>query len=180
MSDTNFDLELTLDPVLFHRIKDQSDLYLQLFQKLAYEFPSQQLSFIHTSSKGTKTSNGYRLDNCPYQVLDIIRDFNLETAFNIRILNWWGNGLFIFVLYGKDTYKKMEKSINRLLKDYSIAEDKSPWNYKEIIRKETSKEIPSGNLDFVQVYKKLKAEPDFHKTYAILKKEIRFIFDNHY
>jgi len=181
MSDKSFDLELTSDPVLFHRIKEQTDLYIHLFQDLANEFPAQELSLVHSSSKGAKISNGYRLDNCPYQVLDLIRDFSLETAFNIRILNWWGNGLFIFILYGKDTSKKMDASIRRLLKDYFASNQKSPWDYKEIINDIPSQEIPinDSGSDFLQVYKKLKAEQDYHKTYSILKKEIRFIFDNH-
>ena len=180
MPEKKFDLELTLDPVLYHRIKEQTNLYIHLFQELANGFPSAQLSLIHTSSKGIKISNGYRLDNCPYQVLDIIRDFHLETAFNIRVLNWWGNGLFLFVLYGKDTSRKMDASIKRLLKDYFVAESESPWNYKEIVQKNPSKQIPSEHLDFIQLFKKLVPEQDFQKTYSILKKEIRFILDNHY
>jgi hypothetical protein len=182
MSDKNFDLKLTSDPVLYHRIKEQTDLYLELFQLLANEFTRQELSLIHTSSKGTKISNGYRLENSPYQVLDLIRDFDTESGFNIRILNWWGNGLFVFILYGNDTAIKMKASIKRLLKDYLVSDQKSPWDYKGIINKIPSQEIFINNptSGFLQIYKKLNPEPDFHNTYSILEKEIRFIFDNHY
>jgi hypothetical protein len=149
---------------------------------LANEFPHHELSLIHTKSKGAKISNGYRLDNSPYQVLDLIRDFDIESAYNIRILNWWGNGLFIFILYGNETKVKMEASIKRLLKDYLVSDQKSPWDYKGIIKEIPTQEIFISNSTsgFLQVYKKLKPEPEFHKTYSILEKEIRFIFDNHY
>ncbi|WP_373494179.1 hypothetical protein [Aquiflexum sp.] len=182
MSERNFDLDLTLDPVLYHRIKEQTDLYIQLFQQLAGDFPQQKLSLIHPTSKGTKVTNGYRLDNCPYQVLDIARDFDPATAFNIRILNWWGNGLFVFILYGKDTLIKMEESIRRLLKFYIVSDQKSPWDYKKIINKNPSTKIIQRNTssDFFQIYRRIDIDPDFDKTYAILKKEITFIFDNHY
>jgi hypothetical protein len=182
MSDKIFDLELTSDPVLYHKIKEQTDLYLELFQLLANEFSHQDLSLIHATSKGTKVSNGYRLGNSPYQVLDLIRDFDSESAFNIRILNWWGNGLFFFILYGNGTAIKMEASIKRLLKDYLLSSQKSPWDYKEIINKIPNQEIYINNSTsgFLQLYKKLRLEPDFDKTYSILKKEIRFIFDNHH
>lgn len=182
MPESNFDLDLIFDPVLYHRIKEQTDLYIQLFEQLAGELPHQELSLIHGSSKGTKITNGYRLDDCPYQVLDIVRDFNLETAFNIRILNWWGNGLYIFVLYGKNTSIIMKDSIDRMLKHYVVSDQKSPWDYKKIIRKTPSKKIGHINptSDFIQIYKRLEPYRDFQKTYSILKKEITFIFDNHY
>lgn len=182
MSEKSFDLELTLDPVLYHRIKEQTDLYIQLFQQLAEDFPQHELSLTHTSSKGLKITNGYRLDNCPYQVLDMIRDFDSNSAFNIRILNWWGNGLFVFILYGKDTSIKMEQSILRLLKSYRVSDQKSPWDYKKIINQTSSPkfEYIKPTSDFLQIFKRVILESDYPKTYSILKKEITFIFDNHY
>lgn len=182
MSETNFDLELTSDPLLYQKIKEQTDLYLELFHQLAGEFSLEKLSLIHQQSKGTKITNGYRLDNCPYQVLDVIRDFDPETAFNIRILNWWGNGFFIFILYGNKTSFKMEESIQRLSKHYFVCDQKSPWDYKRIINKIPYKKITftSPASDFFQIFRKLDPDRDFYKTYSILKKEITFIFDNHY
>ncbi|WP_373520902.1 hypothetical protein [Aquiflexum sp.] len=182
MSDKNFDLDLILDPVLYHRIKEQTDLNLELFQQLAGEFSQEELSIIHTPSKGTKITNGYRLDNCPYQVLDLIRDFDPETAFNIRILNWWGNGLFVFVLYGKDTSIRMGDSIQRLSKHYFVSDQISIWDYKKIISNSLCKKNTDNNptSDFYQIFKRIQPDVDFYKTYSILKKEITFIFDNHY
>ena len=181
----NFDLRLVEDHELFVKIKGQSDLYIRLFQLIADEFPQEMILTKHMGSKGNKISLGYRLENCPYQVLDIVRDFDENTGWNIRLLNWWGHGLYLFVLYGKSTFEKMKSSLQRLDNSYQISDQPSPWEYKKIIggKKNIVSFSTTNNPslpNYIQVFKKIETDPDFEKTYSILKKEIRFIFDNHY
>lgn len=181
----NFDLKLVQDKELFEKIKAQSDLYTRLFQQVADEFPQEMILAKHLGSKGSKISMGYRLENCPYQVLDIVRDFDENTGWNIRLLNWWGHGLFLFVLYGKSTFQKMINSIQRLDHSYQFSTTPSPWEYKKIIEGGVNIESISNNKKtfqskYFQVFKPIEIKPDFDKTYSILKKEIRFIFDNHF
>src|SRR5690606_11664825 len=73
---------------------------------------------------------------CPYQVLDIIRDFDKEFGFNIRILNWWGRGLFIFVFFGRHNRKFFSDAgwfPEMQQQGYSLTNTSSPWDYKTII-----------------------------------------------
>lgn len=185
MTEEYFDLKLFEDKELFEKIKAQSDLYTRLFQLIADEFPQEMIMTKHHGSKGSKISMGYRLENCPYQVLDMVRDFDENKGWNIRLLNWWGHGLYLFVLYGKSTFEKMNSSIQRLDNSYQISNQPSPWEYKKIvdgginIASISNTNNPSLSRYF-QVFKKIETEPDFEKTYSILKKEIRFIFDNHF
>lgn len=181
----NFDLKLFEDLELFEKIKTQSDLYIHLFKMLAEDFPQGFILTKHKATKGVKISSGYRLENCPYQVLDIVRDFDENTGWNIRLLNWWGHGLYIFVLYGRSTFEKMKLSIQRMEDNYQQSDQPSPWNYKKIIteKKKFSPPLTTDNLsgsNYFQVFKKIEIDPCPEKALSILKKEITFIFDNHY
>jgi hypothetical protein len=183
MSELRLDLDLLKNNSLFQKIKEQSDLVEDLFHSLANEFPQKDLREIHPNSKGTKISKGYNLENAPYQVLDLVRDFDDQTGFNIRVLNWWGNGLFIFVYFGKLTFE--EHFGSELASSYSDCNHPSPWAYGEII----SKKVPYSDLDnvlkpkqkgFYQFFKRIEPCPEFSKTFSVIKKEIRFVLDNHY
>lgn len=180
MSDLILDLELLKNNILFQKIKEQSDLIEGLFNGLANEFPQKELKEIHQNSKGTKISKGYNLENAPYQVLDLVRDFDGQTGFNIRVLNWWGNGLFIFIYFGGLTFEKNIESKSRLLSTYSDCNHPSPWAYGQII----SKGVAIGGFKtrkagFYQFFKQIEPYSEFTKTYEAIKKEIRFVLDNH-
>src|SRR5690606_5112965 len=136
------DLYLLNNRSVFEKIHHLKSFFVSLFSELANELPSRELQTIHAASLGIKISKGNELQHCPYQVLDIIRDFNKERGFNIRILNWWGRGLFIFVFLGKDN-DKLITDLNFLsgmvFHGYLLAKSVSPWDYKEMIDK--------GNLE---------------------------------
>jgi hypothetical protein len=185
MSGLIFDLELLKNNTLFQKIKEQSDLVEDLFLQLGNEFPQKDLLKIHENSKGTKISKGYNLGNSPYQVLDLIRDFDEKTGFNIRVLNWWGNGLYIFAYFGQLTFEKHIGSGSDLPGSYQNCNHPSPWAYGEIISKVIQKDIQEKSLNpenkgFIQFFKQIEPYPDFTKTYNVVKKEIRFILDYHY
>lgn len=184
MSEVNFDLELLANNSLFQKIKEQTNLIEDLFHGLANDFPQSELLQLHPNSKGTKISKGYNLEKAPYQVLDLIRDFDGESGFNIRVLNWWGHGLYIFVYFGSVSSQKYKKLILELETTYRDCNHPSPWAYGQIL----STVVPEGNsgidkkvekTDFLQFFKQIKLYPDFTKSYEAVKKEIRFILDNH-
>lgn len=180
MSDLLLDLELLKNKTLFQKIKEQSDLAENLFNTLANDFPQKELLKIHKNSKGTKISKGYNLENAPYQVLDLVRDFDDQTGFNIRILNWWGNGLFIFVYFGALTFEKNLGSIPKLIPTYNDCNHPSPWAYGQIISTEVQEVglIPKKG-GFKQFFKQIEPYPEFIRTYSEVKKEIRSVLDNH-
>jgi hypothetical protein len=185
MSKIELDLELLRNNPLFQKIKEQSNLFEELFNELANEFPQKILLKFHGNSKGTKISKGFNLENSPYQVLDLVRDFDDLSGFNIRILNWWGHGLYIFVYLGSGTSEKHPELISKLSSDYRDCEHPSPWAYGEILgilanSHNFDLESDSAKLNFKQFFKQVDPFSDFKKTLEALKKEIRFVLDYHY
>lgn len=180
MTELKLDLELLKNNTLFQKIKEQSDLVEDLFSSLANDFPQKELRKIHQNAKGTKISKGYNLENSPYQVLDLVRDFDEQTGFNIRVLNWWGNGLFIFVYFGGLTLEKYIGSLSELTASYKNCDHSSPWAYGQIISKEVQEVGLKPKKDgFSQFFKQIDPDPEYSKTYSLIKKEIRFVLDNH-
>jgi len=184
MSGLSIDLRLLKDKNLFQKIKEQSDVIEHLFVLLSNDFPQNELLKFHPDSKGTKISKGYNLENSPFQVLDFVRDFDKNSGFNIRILNWWGQGLFIFIYYGNVTFAKNSQSIKTLLETFEDCNHPSPWAYGQIIGNQgilssSYIQADSDKKDFYQIFKKIDLDQEFSKSHAMLKREIRFILDNH-
>ncbi|WP_157359645.1 hypothetical protein [Algoriphagus mannitolivorans] len=101
-----------------------------LFEDLGNSISNEALTQIHAFSKGKKISKGNDLLGFPYQVLDFVRDFDPEKGLDIRILNWFGNGLFLMIYHGE----KSQPNPKELLKAgfaFSLAE--SAWDYPEMI-----------------------------------------------
>src|SRR5690606_2286296 len=114
---------------------------------------------------------------------DIIRDFNKERGFNIRILNWWGRGLFICVFLGKDN-DKLTKDLKFLsgmaFHGYLLSKSASPWDYKEIIDKGSLE--PVSHIDqlmdhlqqfqHIQLVKKVVYPEDYNLLKPLLKEQV--------
>ncbi|WP_209330322.1 hypothetical protein [Lunatimonas salinarum] len=88
--------------------------------------------------RGCKISKGNELVHCPYQVLDIGRDFDAKSGLNIRILHWWGRGTFVFLFVGSDhpRYSLVwDKYFFGKLKarGYRLVDTESRWQYELII-----------------------------------------------
>lgn len=185
MSGVELDLNLLNNKSLFQKIKEQTDLIENLFVHLANDFPQSELLQHHPNSKGTKISKGYNLENAPYQVLDLLRDFDVNSGFNIRVLNWWGRGLYIFVFFGKLTHQEKFLTIRHLKNSYHNCNHPSPWAYEEIIANHRPNAVFRAEYDprisdFFQIFKQVELSAEFSKTQLTLKKEIRFILDNPY
>src|SRR5690606_19496636 len=78
------------DRLLFEEIHHLKSYFIRLFSDLANEISLDYLQVLHPQSQGIKISKGNELQHCPYQVLDLIRDFDIHMGLNIRVMNWWG------------------------------------------------------------------------------------------
>jgi hypothetical protein len=107
------DLPLWLDQALVQRQNQLKTDFLSLFEQLGNTVSHEELSHFFTNSKGKKISKGNQLLGFPYLVLDLIRDFDLETGCNIRFVSWFGHGLYCCVFLGK----------TKLLPDQSFVEN---------------------------------------------------------
>src|SRR5690554_6774013 len=169
----------------FEKIHQLKAAFVSLFSEVANEFTPNKLRAIHPSSKGTKVSKGNELENCPYQVLDIIRDFDKDRGFNIRILNWWGRGMFIFVFFGRHNEKIQEVLLrNMQLQDYLWSKTASPWDYKNMIDGGNLESIDPGKEDFflnhfhhLQLVKKIPYDEDFASLKSLLKEQVEQILN---
>lgn len=129
-------IRLILNRSVFEEIHQLKSCFITLFSDLANEISTHELLEVHATSQGIKITKGNELQHCPYQVLDIIRDFDKDKGLNIRIMNWWGRGLFIFVFLGKNNDKARDTSrfiFNMDLSGFMLSRTSSPWDYKNMI-----------------------------------------------
>ena len=128
-------LKLTSDRELFENISLAKKTFVKLFSRVGNEFSNESLNLAHKYHKGIKISQGNELQHCPYQVLDIIRDFDISHGLNIRILHWWGRGIYLLIFMGN--HHPSLKSLAPLLgliktREYGLCKN-DLWAYKEII-----------------------------------------------
>ena len=172
-SDFSFDLELWLNQDLIKRQNRLKSAFLVLLEDLANSFSNESLDQIHSTSKGKKISKGNDLLGFPYQVLDLIRDFDGETGLNIRVLNWFGNGLFLLVYQGVNS-KLPRKDL--LGNGFAFSLTESPWDYPELILNQSfSKKIKEWHLvrsHPIVWFKKLQVLEKPESTLHILHSEI--------
>ena len=95
------DLHLWLDKTLVQRQNQLKTDFLNLFEQLGNTVPNEELTRFFSNSKGKKISKGNQLLGFPYLVLDLIRDFDLDTGCNFRFVSWFGHGLYFCVYLGK-------------------------------------------------------------------------------
>lgn len=178
-------LQLLDNRGIFEEIHQLKAAFVALFSDLANEFPPIDLRAVHPSSKGTKVSKGNELQNCPYQVLDIIRDFDKDEGFNIRLLNWWGRGMFVFIFFGEHN-KNIHAELLRNMKvlEYCWAKTSSPWDYKNMIDNGYLERIDHRRADlhlrqfhYLQLVKKIHYPDDFPSLKSLLKEQVEHILN---
>lgn len=101
-----------------------------ILEELGNSISNEELSLIHQLSKGKKISKGNDLLGFPYQVLDLVRDFDPEFGLNIRVLNWFGNGLFLLIYHGLGNNLPPRPLLEM---DFAFSLTESPWDYPEMI-----------------------------------------------
>ncbi|QDH80883.1 hypothetical protein FKX85_18275 [Echinicola soli] len=134
MEEGIIDLKILEDEELFlgiHRLKEQ---FVSLFSTIANQISDQELTTFHPYPKGKKITKGNELQHCPYQVLDLVRDFDKKDGLNIRFINWWGNGLYLFVFFGIDRLPEESVFKNYTNHGFEICLTGSPWDYTGIVK----------------------------------------------
>lgn len=164
----SFDLTLLGQEEIFRKINEQTNLIIDLFTDLANEFPQEYLLKYHPFSKGVKVSKGLQLEGLPYQVLDLVRDFHQENGFNIRVLHWWGKGLFIFISFGKEYSEKARGLLGELEGTFKIFPSPDIFDYACILKNPDNQNyVQENNIRQLYMALALKESPN------ILKEEIR-------
>jgi hypothetical protein len=122
---SELDLNLWLDKTLVQRQNQLKTDFLDLFEQLGNSATNEELTHFFSKSKGKKISKGNQLLGFPYLVLDLIREFDLETGCNIRFVSWFGHGLFCCVFLGKQMLKP-----DRLFREngFRLGRNDLPWD----------------------------------------------------
>ncbi len=125
--ETELDLALWLDKSILIRQNQLRADFLDLFEQVGNSFPNEELTTFFRNSKGKKISKGNQLHGFPYLVLDLIRDFNLDSGCNIRLVSWFGHGLFCCAYFGKNR----NHDPNPFLEGgFQLGRGDKPWDLK--------------------------------------------------
>jgi hypothetical protein len=168
----------------FEHFNQQTALIIEIFTEVSNAFPQNKLESFFQNAKGCKISKGNQLNGLPYQVLDVIRDFDPKDGFNIRLLNWWGNDFYVFITYGSETAEKFQKEISSSFHDFYLSKSALPYQYEKVL---TENEVLSNktlckeleNPKQIQIWKKLNISENTSVTKNYLEKMIQRILDIH-
>ncbi|SIN69006.1 hypothetical protein [Algoriphagus halophilus] len=175
--DQHPDLELWKDQQLLkklHRLKLQ---FWDIFSQVAETIADEDLRAISLKHKSKKLSRGNDLLGMPYHVLDIIRNFDPETGLNIRVLNWFGNGLFLIILAGEKNYQKISSFLYE--NNFYFGTTESPWDYPGLILE--NQKIKSQHPEMIEPgslnvwIKEIEVEGNNHEITTKIAEEIQLI-----
>ncbi|RAI87968.1 hypothetical protein [Algoriphagus yeomjeoni] len=137
------DLQLWLDREVIPRQNRLKAKFWNILSDIGNAIDSEDLVKIHSSSRGVKLSKGNNLLGFPYHVLDLIRDFDQDNGLNIRLLNWFGHGIFLFILIGN---KHPKAPLNQLKSENWLFDlSETPWDYPEILLNFAATNTPTEN-----------------------------------
>lgn len=119
------DVELWLNQSLIKRQNQLKEDFLTLFEQLGNSITNAELTQFFPNSKGKKISKGNQLQGFPYFVLDLIRDFDLDSGCTIRLVSWFGHGLFCCVFFGKKLKFPPEPFLNG---GFHLGDPNTPWD----------------------------------------------------
>jgi hypothetical protein len=155
------DLDLWLDAALVSRQNLLKNQFLSVLEETGIILSKEELDRISPRARGVKISKGNDLLGFPYQVLDVVRDFDPYKGVNIRMLNWFGNGLFVAVLLGKEKSNPIDKLLENGM-TYSLSENQ--WDYPDMILNKNLTDdrdrIVKSNLGFHHWIKRIALTPD--------------------
>lgn len=155
------DLNLWINSDLIQRQNLLKRQFTSLMEDVGNEFTAVELQQFSSNSRGAKLSKGNDLVGFPYLVLDLIRDFDQANGINIRILNWFGNGLYLSVFLGKNRKYPLTEILSFGLL-FGLSENQ--WDYSGVILngKCTGKEseIFESNLPFHHWIKEIAVDAD--------------------
>jgi hypothetical protein len=171
------ELELWLNQALLIRQNQLKADFLSLFEDVANSVTNEELKLFFPEAKGKKISKGNQLDGFPYLVLDLVRDFDLDSGCVLRLVSWWGHGLYFCVFFGANLPKVFTEHF--LTEGFSLGITDSPWELPELILPGNSsnslEEIKSRKVGFQLWFKEVKLQPNRESNKLLLEKEIREI-----
>lgn len=170
------DLDLWLDQSLLFRQNQLKADFLSLFESVANSVSNEALIEFFPGSKGKKISKGNQLDGFPYLVLDLIRDFNLQSGCVLRLVSWWGRGLYFCVFTGAQLQLPATYFLGE---GFHLGKIETPWDLSELILPGNSltcaNEIASQKKGFQLWFKEITLHSNQEANRALLEKEIRNI-----
>lgn len=172
----DLDLDLWLDRSVMERQNQLKNQFLHLLETVGNSISNEELTAFFKASRGKKVTKGNDLLGYPYQVLDLIRDFDKAVGCNIRLLNWFGHGFFILIFLGKRT----EIPSNELLNcDFQLGKVDDPWDFGALIldKKTTASPIRTEirAADFQLWIKEVPIFGELKSTVRLLLSEIKKI-----
>jgi hypothetical protein len=172
------DLALWLNADLIQRQNQVKTQFISVLMDVGNFFPADEFSKISSENRGIKLSKGNDLVGFPYHALDLIRDFDSKIGANIRILNWFGNGLYITVLLGKERKNPIKEFLECGF-HYGLSENL--WDYPDLIwnKNFTSEEneINGTELGFYHWIQEFKVDSQLCNLKEKLIIEIKKILD---
>lgn len=170
------ELNLWLDQSLLVRQNQLKADFLSLFESLANSVTNEELIHFYPDAKGKKISKGNQLLGFPYLVLDFVRDFDLNSGCVLRLVSWWGNGLYLCAFLGAN----LPLHAAYFLKEgFVLGKTENPWDLPELILQGNStfclEEIALRKAGFKIWVKEIKLQHDKEANKLLLEKEIRKI-----
>lgn len=170
------DLELWLDKSIIERQNQVKNQFLRLLEEVGNSIPNEELSVFFKKSRGKKISKGNDLLGYPYQVLDLVRDFDKTSGCNIRLLNWFGHGIYILIFLGK-SIEISSKELKNLRFKLGLVDD--PWDFGALILEKKVSLTPNNSeiqsLGFQLWLKEIPISTLENATAQLLKDEIKKI-----
>lgn len=143
------DLQLWLNEDLIRRQNFLKNQFIHIYREVGNALLNHNLKGLSPNPASPKISRGNDLNGLPYQVLDLIRDFDPLEGANIRLLNWFGVGCFITLLLGKNTSNPVSLLLQE---DFLFGLSENQWNYQDLILKRNQTDDPlviaNTNLGF--------------------------------
>ena len=171
------ELELWLNQALLIRQNKLKADFLSLYEDVANSVTNEELKLFFPEAKGKKISKGNQLDGFPYLVLDLVRDFDLDSGCVMRLVSWWGHGVYFCVFFGTSLPKVFTEYF--LTEGFSLGITDSPWELPELILPGNSssslEEISSRKVGFQLWFKEVKLQSNRESNKLLLEKEIRKI-----
>jgi hypothetical protein len=170
---SELDLNLWLDKTLVQRQNQLKTDFLELFEQLGNSVTNEELTQFFSNSKGKKISKGNQLQGYPYLVLDLIRDFDLDSGCTIRLVSWFGHGLFCCVFFGKNLKFPPEPFLNE---DFHLGDPNTPWDLPTQIEW-LKKSKPKQDLDHGATLwiKEILLPAEKNKGLQLMKEEVNKI-----
>jgi hypothetical protein len=177
-SQKSLDLKLWLDSDLIQRQNQLKSQFQAIFEGIGNSFSEEDFKKISSMSRGVKLTRGNDLFGYPYQVLDLIRDFDPENGVNIRILNWFGNGLYLTILLGKN---RKNPAPELLSNGYFFGLSENQWDYPDLILNknttDSEREITKQKLGFFHWIKEIEPKENAVDLQVNLANEAKKIID---